>query len=94
MSGQDFGTPQVQLVLKFFDHLSARNLEAAFSLLSDTLTYELWPASLGHAPRTKSGYKALLDINPDRDIKVRSSEYNSIHVLAALTSVFSSKSWR
>lgn len=69
MSGQDFGTPQVQLVLKFFDHLSARDLEVAFSLLSDTVIYELWPASLGHAPRTKSEYKALLDTNPDRDVK-------------------------
>lgn len=94
MSGQDFGAPQVQLVLKFFDHLSARNLEAAFSLLSETLIYELWPASLGHAPRTKSEYKALLDTNPDRDVKVWLSRYNFTHVLAVLTSVFSSRSWR
>ena len=64
------GTPQVQFVLKFFDHLSSRNLDAAFSLLSDNLVYELWPASLAHAPRTKSEYQVLLDTNPDRDVKV------------------------
>lgn len=68
-SGQVFGTPQAQVVLKFFDHLSARSLDAAFSHLSDSLIYELWPASLAHAPRTKSEYKALLDTNPDRDVK-------------------------
>jgi len=68
-SGQGFDTPQVQFVLKFFDHLSARNLDAAFSLLSAALVYELWPASLAHGPRTKSEYKALLDTNPDRDVK-------------------------
>jgi hypothetical protein len=69
-SGQGLDTPQVQFVLKFFDHLSARNLGAAFSLLSETLVYEMWPASLAHSPRTKSEYKALLDTNPDRDVKV------------------------
>ncbi|KAF9786916.1 hypothetical protein BJ322DRAFT_1107010 [Thelephora terrestris] len=68
-SGQGLDTPQVQFVLKFFDHLSARNLGAAFSLLSETLVYEMWPASLAHSPRTKSEYKALLDTNPDRDVK-------------------------
>ncbi|KAF9654397.1 hypothetical protein BDM02DRAFT_133043 [Thelephora ganbajun] len=47
----------------------ARNLDAAFSLLSETLIYELWPASLAHAPRTKSEYRAFLDTNPDRDVK-------------------------
>lgn len=70
-SERGLDTPQVQFVLKFLDHLSARNLDAAFSLLSDSLIYELWPASLAHAPRTKSEYKELLDINPDRDLKVR-----------------------
>lgn len=90
-SGQGFDTPQVQFVLKFFDHLSARNLDAAFSLLSDTLVYELWPASLAHGPRTKSEYKALLDTNPDRDVKVWPLECDRVHVLAVLTGVFSSK---
>jgi len=56
-------------VLKFFDHISARNLDAAFSLLSDVLVYELWPASLAHAPRTKAEYKAFLDTSPDREVK-------------------------
>lgn len=80
-----FDTPQIQLVLKFFDHISARDLDSAFSLLSDSLIYELWPASLAHAPRTKSEYKALLDTNPDRDVKVRPLGYDRIHVLAVLT---------
>lgn len=84
-------TPQVHLVLKFLDHLSARNLDAAFSLLSENLVYELWPASLAHAPRTKSEYKVLLDTNPDRDVKVRPLECDRIHILAALTSGFSSR---
>jgi hypothetical protein len=79
-SERGLDTPQVQFVLKFFDHLSARNLDAAFSLLSDTLVYELWPASLAHAPRTKSEYKAFLDTNPDRDVKVPSFQYDRIHV--------------
>ena len=91
-SEQDLDTPQVQFVLKFFDHLSARNLDAAFSLLSDTLIYELWPASLAHAPRTKSEYKALLDTNPDREVKVPSFRYDRIYGPAALTRIFSSKS--
>ena len=91
-SGQpDFDTPQVQFVLKFFDHLSARNLDAAFSLLSDNVVYELWPASLAHAPRTKSEYKVLLDTYPDRDVKVWSLGHDRIHVLAALTGSFSSR---
>jgi len=68
-SEQGLDTPQVQFVLKFLDYLSAGNLDAAFSLLSDTLVYELWPASLGHAPRTKAEYRAFLDTNPDRDVK-------------------------
>ena len=91
---QSLDTPQVQFVLEFFDHLSARNLDAAFSLLSDTLIYELWPASLAHAPRTKSEYKAFLDTNPDRDVKVPSFRCDRVHVPAALTRVFSSKFWR
>ena len=95
MSGQlGFDTPQVQFVLKFFDHLSARNIDAAFSLLSDSLVYELWPASLAHAPRTKSEYKVLLDTNPDRDVKVRILGYDWIHVLATLTGCFSSRFWK
>jgi len=85
-------TPQVQLVLEFFDLLSARNLDAAFSLLSDTLVYELWPASLAHAPRTKSEYKVFLDTNPDRDVKVPSFQCDRIHVPAALTYIPSLKS--
>lgn len=68
--GGGLDTPQVQFVLGFLDLLSARNIDAAFSLLSDTLVYELWPASLAHAPRTKSEYKSLLYTNPDRDLKV------------------------
>lgn len=67
---QGLDTPQVQFVLRFFDCLSAGRLDAAFSLLSHSLIYELWPASLAHAPRTKSEYKAFLDTNPDRDVKV------------------------
>jgi ketosteroid isomerase-like protein len=94
MSKQSFDTPQVQFVLKFFDHLSARDLDAGFSLLSDTVVYELWPASLAHAPRTKSEYKALLDTNPDRDVKVQSLGYNRTHVLSALTGVFSLRFWK
>jgi len=92
MSERGLDTPQVKFVLKFFDHLSAGNLDTAFSLLSDTIIYELWPASLAHAPRTKSEYKAFLDTNPDRDVKVPSFRYDRIHVLAALTRIFSSKS--
>lgn len=88
---QDLDTPQVQFVLKFFDRLSAGNLDAAFSLLSDTLVYELWPASLAHAPRTKTEYKAFLDTNPDREVKVPSFQYDRIHVLGVLTRNFSSK---
>jgi len=68
-SERDLDTPQAQFVLKFLDLLSAKNLDAAFSLLSDTLVYELWPASLAHAPRTKTEYKTFLDTNPDRDVK-------------------------
>lgn len=68
--GENLDTPQVQFVLRFLDLLSARNIDAAFSLLSDTLVYELWPASLAHAPRTKSEYKSYLYTNPDRDLKV------------------------
>lgn len=83
-----FDTPQVQFVLEFFHHLSTRNLDAAFSLLSNNLVYEQWPASLAHAPRTKSEYKVLLDTNPDRDVKVLSLGYDRIHVLAALTRWF------
>lgn len=94
-SGQlGFDTPQVQFVLKFFDYLSARDLDAAFSLLSDNLVYELWPASLAHAPRTKSEYKVLLDTNPDRDVKVQSLGHDPIHILAELTGGFSSRSWK
>lgn len=90
-SDQGLSTPQVQFVLKFFDHISARNLNAAFSLLSDALVYELWPASLAHAPRTKAEYKAFLDTNPDREVKVPSFRYDRIHVRAALTRILSSK---
>lgn len=91
MSEQGFDTPQVQFVLKFFDHLSVRNLDATFSLLSDTFVYELWPASLAHAPRTKSEYRALLDADPVRDVKVPSFRRDRIHVPAALTCIFSLK---
>lgn len=90
-SGRGLDTPQVQFVLRFLDLLSARNLDAAFSLLSDTLVYELWPASLAHAPRTKSEYKEFLDANPDRDVKVPSFRCDRIHILAALTCTFSSR---
>lgn len=76
---QSLDTPQVQFVLSFFDRLSAGNLDAAFSLLSDTLVYELWPASLAHAPRTKAEYKAFLDTNPDREVKVPSFQNDRIH---------------
>ena len=82
---QGLDTPQVQFVLRFFDCLSARNLDTAFSLLSDTLVYELWPASLAHAPRTKAEYKALLDTNPDRDVKVPSFQDDRIHAFSVLT---------
>jgi hypothetical protein len=57
-------------VLRFLDHLSAGNLDAAFSLLSNSLIYELWPASLAHAPRTKAEYRAFLGNNLDQDMKV------------------------
>lgn len=93
-SEQGLDTPHVQFVLGFLNHLSARNLDAAFSLLSNTLVYELWPASLTHAPRTKSEYKALLDTNPDRDVKVLLLGRDRIHVLAVLTCAFSSRSWK
>lgn len=85
VSQQGLDTPQVQFVLEFLDRLSARNLDAAFSLLSDTLIYELWPASLAHAPRTKAEYKTLLDTNPDRDVKVRSFQDDRIHAFSVLT---------
>ena len=90
-SQKDLDTPQVQFVLKFFDRISAGNLDAAFSLLSDTLVYELWPASLAHAPRTKPEYKEFLDTNPDREVKVPSFRYDRIRVLVVLTRNFSSK---
>jgi len=85
-SREGFDTPQVQFVLRFFDRLSARNLDAAFSLLSDSLVYELWPASLAHAPRTKAEYKTLLDTNPDREVKVPLFQDDRIHVSSVLTS--------
>ena len=84
---QDLDTPQVQFVLKFFDRISARELDAAFSLLSDSLVYELWPASLAHAPRTKAEYKAFLDTNPDREVKVPSFQDDRIHAFSVLTRI-------
>lgn len=92
MSQQGLDTPQAQFVLNFLDRLSAGNLDAAFSLLSDALIYELWPASLAHAPRTKAEYKAFLDTNPDRDVKVPSSQHDRVRVLSLLTRIPSSKS--
>lgn len=84
-SEQGLDTPQVQFVLRFLDHLSSRNLDAAFSLLSDTLVYELWPASLAHAPRTKSEYKAFLETSPDRDLKVPPFRCDRTRLSVALT---------
>ena len=90
-SERSLDTPQVRFVLRFLDLLSARNFDTAFSLLSDSLVYELWPASLAHAPRTKSEYRAFLYTNPDRDVKVPLFWCDRIYVPAALTRIFSSR---